>query len=137
HRNDECRARIDQEVGLTGYSRRSRGTSSRNITVTLQEPRLPSARDDSYENGRCHFTLIFFRRYVGTSRSSPSTIVGSLFSKRPRLTGSNCKTSCLACIDFSGDPFSSFGWAGFLSGVLKGGSGVSTTSKVSGTDSTG
>ena len=35
-------------------------------------------------------------------------IVGSLFSKRPRVTGSNCRTSCLAGVtDFSAGPFSS------------------------------
>ena len=28
-------------------------------------------------------------------------MVGSLFSKRPRVTGSNCKTSCLDCTGFS------------------------------------
>ena len=33
-------------------------------------------------------------------------IVGSLFSKRPRVTGSNCRTSCLAGVaDFSAGPF--------------------------------
>ena len=45
---------------------------------------------------RPYFTRTFFRRNVGTSRSWPSTIVGSLFSKRPRVTGSNCITSCFA-----------------------------------------
>ena len=36
-------------------------------------------------------------------------IVGSLFSKRPRVTGSNCRTSCLAGVtDFSAGAFSSF-----------------------------
>ena len=35
-------------------------------------------------------------------------IVGSLFSKRPRVTGSNCRTSCLAGVtDFSMGSFSS------------------------------
>ncbi len=51
-----------------------------------------AARDDIAK--RCHFTRTFLRRNVGTSRSWPSTIVGSLFSKRPRVTGSNCITSC-------------------------------------------
>ncbi len=41
-----------------------------------------------------HDTLIFLRKNVGTSRSCPSTIVGSLFSNRPRVTGSNCSVSC-------------------------------------------
>src|SRR6184192_2853329 len=95
---------------------------------------LDFARNDWFG----YFTLIFFRRYVGTSRSSPSTIVGSLFSNRPRLTGSNCKTSCLACMDFSVDTFSSFGGGGFLRGALTGGgSGGSTTSNEFETDSTG
>src|SRR4051795_11019508 len=42
-----------------------------------------------------YLTRTFLRRNVGTSRSWPSTMVGSLFSNRPRVTGSNCITSCL------------------------------------------
>src|SRR5262249_59950052 len=41
---------------------------------------------------------MFLRRKVGTSKSWPSTIVGSLFSKRPRVTGSNCIISCFAWV---------------------------------------
>src|SRR4030095_9083741 len=43
-------------------------------------------------------------------------MVGSLFSNRPRVTASNCKTSCFACTDFSVDDFASF--TGVLCGVL-------------------
>ena len=46
-------------------------------------------------------------------------IVGSLFSKRPRVTGSNCRTSCLAGVtDFSAGAFSSFHGADFSCCVL-------------------
>src|SRR5581483_223218 len=47
-----------------------------------------------------YLTRTFFRRNVGTSKSSPSTIVGSLFSNRPRVAGSNCSTSCFGCTFF-------------------------------------
>ena len=55
--------------------------------------------------GERYFTRTFLRRNVGTSRSWPSTIVGSLFSKRPRVTDSNCSTSCFACTIFSSGGF--------------------------------
>src|SRR2546423_13842518 len=46
-------------------------------------------------------------------------IVGSLFSKRPRVTGSNCRTSCFAGgADFSANAFSSFHDADFSCGLL-------------------
>ena len=52
-----------------------------------------------------YFTFRFFRRKVGTSRSWPSTMVGSDFSKRPRLAGSSviCSafSSFLAAAAFS------------------------------------
>ena len=72
-----------------------------------------------------HFTRMFFRRYVGTSRSCPSTIVGSLFSNRPRLIGSNCNTSCLAWTLSGRD---SLATTGFFFGIIKRGceSGLST-----------
>src|SRR5437762_3664892 len=71
-----------------------------------------------------YFTRTFFRRNVGTSRSWPSTIVGSLFSKRPRVIGSNCKTSCFACT-FSTTGFDSLigAGAGFFFGAVRPGSG--------------
>ena len=53
--------------------------------------------------GQGFFT--FKRRNVGTSRSSPSTIVGSIFSNLPRATGSNWRVSCLI-----------FGGAAFVAG---------------------
>src|SRR5438094_3280641 len=49
-------------------------------------------------------------------------MVGSLFSNRPRVTGSNCKTSCFACEDFSADDFSLL--TGLLCGALTIGSGL-------------
>src|SRR5206468_12647332 len=49
-------------------------------------------------------------------------MVGSLFSNRPRMTGSNCKTSCFACADFSADDFSLL--TGLLCAALTIGSGL-------------
>ncbi len=49
-------------------------------------------------------------------------MVGSLFSKRPRVTDSNCKTSCFACTFFSGDGFPSLTGIGLACGVIKRGS---------------
>jgi len=46
-------------------------------------------------------------------------IVGSLFSKRPRVTGSNCRTSCFAGgAGFSANAFSSFQEVDFSCGLL-------------------
>jgi hypothetical protein len=46
-------------------------------------------------------------------------IVGSLFSKRPRVAGSNCRISCFAGgADFSAGAFSSFHEADFSCGLL-------------------
>jgi hypothetical protein len=67
-----------------------------------------------------YLTFTFCRKNVGTSRSCPSIIVGSLFSKRPRDTGSNCNVSCFAsgflvaaaCV-FGSDLKSARGGAGF------------------------
>src|SRR3954469_6810525 len=82
---------------------------------------------------RRYFTRTFFRKNVGTSRSCPSTIVGSLFSKRPRVTGSNCSTSCFACAFFSFGVFTgassgggggNFAGNGFFFGTIKRGAGV-------------
>src|SRR6266487_3958853 len=58
-------------------------------------------------------------------------MVGSLFSKRPRVTGSNCKISCFACTFFSDDGFSSF-VGGFVCGVIKRGLGLLSTGAVNG-----
>ena len=52
-------------------------------------------------------------------------MVGSLFSKRPRVADSNCKTSCFACAFFSLGfiAFCSGNGTAFFFGVIKGGSG--------------
>ena len=50
-------------------------------------------------------------------------MVGSLFSKRPRVTGSNCKTSCFAWTIFSFGGFASFSTTGFFFGGIKRGAG--------------
>src|SRR5436309_688182 len=50
-------------------------------------------------------------------------MVGSLFSKRPRVTGSNCKTSCFAWAYFSFGGFASFSTTGFFFGGIKRGAG--------------
>src|SRR5204863_5603633 len=63
-----------------------------------------------------YFTRTFLRKKVGTSRSCPSTIVGSLFSKRPRVSGSNCKTSCFAAVAV----FSRFGVSASTFGAISG-----------------
>jgi hypothetical protein len=47
-----------------------------------------------------YLTFTLFRKNVGTSKSCPSIMVGSLFSKRPRETGSNCRVSCFASAFF-------------------------------------
>src|SRR5437870_13087837 len=49
-------------------------------------------------------------------------MVGSLFSNRPRVTGSNCKISCFACTDLSAGGFSSFCGATFFCGATVNGS---------------
>src|ERR1041385_5691830 len=51
-------------------------------------------------------------------------MVGSLFSKRPRVIGSNCKISCLACTNFSAGGFGSFTGSGFFFGTIKRGAGA-------------
>src|SRR5260370_41048352 len=50
-------------------------------------------------------------------------MVGSLFSKRPRVTGSYCKTSCFAWTIFSFGGFASFSTTGFFFGGIKRGAG--------------
>src|SRR2546430_11572977 len=50
-------------------------------------------------------------------------MVGSLFSTRPRVTGSNCETSCFAWTDFSFGGFASFYTTGFFFGGIKRGAG--------------
>src|SRR5438445_11081200 len=66
---------------------------------------------------------MFFRRKVGMSKSWPSTMVGSLFSKRPRVAGSNCITSCFAWTHFSFGAFASFSTTAFFFGGIKRGAG--------------
>src|SRR2546423_8875475 len=69
---------------------------------------------------------MFLRRNVGMSKSWPSTIVGSLFSKRPRVIGSNCITSCFAETNFSFGgfgSFASFSRTAFFFGGIKRGAG--------------
>src|SRR2546430_3562691 len=51
-------------------------------------------------------------------------MVGSLFSKRPRVTGSNCKTSCFTWTIFSFGGFASFSMTGFFFGGSKRGAGM-------------
>src|SRR6266487_6460600 len=51
-------------------------------------------------------------------------MVGSLFSKRPRVTGSNCKTSCLVCTYFSAGGFDSLTGSAFFFGTIKRGAGA-------------
>src|SRR5437762_5696236 len=78
-----------------------------------------------------YFTRTFLRRNVGTSRSWPSTIVGSLFSKRPRVTGSNCITSCFANGFFSTTGFGSLNIVGFFRGrITRGCGGGSSISEI-------
>src|SRR5712691_8761413 len=62
-------------------------------------------------------------------------MVGSLFSKRPRVTGSNCKTSCLVCTYFSAGGFDSLTGSGFFFGTIK--RGVEAGFLISGSASTG
>src|SRR5260370_42358906 len=50
-------------------------------------------------------------------------MVGSLFSKRPRVTGSNCKTSCFAWTNFSFGGLVSFSTTGFFFGGINRGAG--------------
>ena len=72
-------------------------------------------------SGVGYFTRTFCRRKVGTSRSWPSMIVGSLFSKRPRVTGSKSICSCFSSLAVLGFPLGfgaglGFRWAtGFQS----------------------
>lgn len=61
---------------------------------------VPCSRGD-----RLYFTFRFFRRKVGTSRSCPSTMVGSDFSKRPRFAGSRVICSAFSSF-FEGVTFS-------------------------------
>ena len=66
------------------------------------EHRIPSPGLRPGNNRQTPVHLHFCARNVGTSRSCPSTMVGSLFSKRPRVTGSNCRTSCFSKGAFGG-----------------------------------
>src|SRR5437868_15491688 len=61
---------------------------------------------------------MFLRRKVGISKSCPSTIVGSLFSKRPRVTGSNCIIFCFAQVFCF---FAGFGAPSSITGFFFGG----------------
>src|SRR5439155_24638851 len=89
------------------------GSRHETFKVTPRDP--PTiARDDGYLES--YFTRTFLRRKVGTSRSWPSTIVGSLFSKRPRVMGSNCKISCFA----AAAAFSRFGFSASTFGAING-----------------
>ena len=66
------------------------------------------AADDALPHRAPYFTFTFFRRKVGTSRSWPSTIVGSDFSKRPRFAGSSVICSAFSSF-FAAAVFSTAG----------------------------
>ena len=91
-------------------------------TIEMDLPRCAQRRAHAvrWQLEGHYLTFTFCRKNVGTSRSCPSIIVGSLFSKRPRDTGSNCNVSCFAsgflvaaaCV-FGSDLKSARGGAGF------------------------
>src|SRR5438128_8215647 len=115
--NDRSGAGSDEEVvwrtGLIRHSSASRGIPLRYLKGSWRDPST-AARDDSLFWS--YFTRTFLRRKVGTSRSWPSTIVGSLFSKRPRVMGSNCKISCFA----AAAAFSRFRFSASTFGAING-----------------
>ena len=81
--------------------------ATRAIPIPCERREIMRSSGELRYAGKRYFTFRFFRRKVGTSRSWPSTIVGSDFSKRPRFAGSR----------FICSAFSSFFAAAVFSGV--------------------
>jgi hypothetical protein len=87
---------ITRNSGEARCAQSSEFESELGLAATLFDNHTLRLKTQTMRAEHAYLTLTCLRMKVGTSKSWPSTIVGSLFSKRPRETGSNCKTSCLA-----------------------------------------
>ena len=111
-----CQSAVEKQLSVINSRIRLR-TADRSLRIGISSVhRRFRNRRSLRAEAAAYFTRTFFRRKVGISRSWPSTMVGSLFSKRPRVTGSNCSTSCFACSFFSSTGLGSLNGAGFFLG---------------------